>query len=151
MLPALDVPHGEVGEREQDVWTASHEGALEHELVGHPLVVGVEERDQWVSRLTHSAVASRSRSPVGCAHVADPVAVRRERRLGPIGGSVVHDDHLVAGRARGEGGDDRAADEPRTVVRRDDDADSEIVHPASHAVRTRPDSQRRAERRTTTF
>src|SRR5882724_9691521 len=84
--------------------------------------------------------------PVAYPQVANAAVIRRERRCGPVGRPVVDDDHLVARRARRERRIDGAADEPRTVVGRNDDADGEIVHVAQ-AARHRPSSRRHAKRR----
>ena len=125
MRLALAVGDTELAEYEEHVRARREPAARESELARHPFVVGVEKGDEIARRLADAAIARSARPAVLGAHVADAIAVGREHLLGAIARSVVHDDHLVARFALGEGGLDRTADQMRPVVGRNDGRDGE--------------------------
>src|SRR4029079_14490790 len=89
----------EIAASEDDFRMRVEDRAAERESIVRPLVVGVEERNQWAARLADAAVARCARACVRIrAEVADALAERPERFPCVVGRSVVDDDDLVAGR-----------------------------------------------------
>jgi hypothetical protein len=106
---------------------------LAGDLLGAPLVVVVEEREERAGGRRHPEVAGRRHPAIGLAQVADAVAEgAAEHRLGVVGAAVVDHDDLEAigwvglGHRRGH----RDPDVGRAVEGRDDRGDPRRSHVA---------------------
>jgi len=88
--------HREVAEAENDFGTPFHERALQGQLSGHPLIVGVQKRHQGASRQLNGPISCDPAPPVREPVVPDPSAVECLNCLpGPHRSSRRRDEDLV--------------------------------------------------------
>jgi hypothetical protein len=97
------------------------------ELLGHPFVVVVEERDVLAGRRANAGVARCGEAAIALRDDADSIAEAREHRGGVVGRAIVDDDHLVVGVGLREHAGQRALDGRRAVVYCDDYRDARIA------------------------
>ena len=100
------------------------DGDASRELLGHPFVVVVEERDVLAGRRANAGVARGGEAAIALRDDADAIAEAREHRGGVVGRAVVDDDYLVVGVCLREHAGQRAPDGGRTVVNCDDYRDA---------------------------
>jgi hypothetical protein len=100
------------------------DGDASRELLGHPFVVVVEERDVLAGRRANAGVARSGETAITLRDKADSIAEVREHSAGIVGRAVVDDDHFVIGVRLREHAGQRALDGRRAVVDCDDYRDA---------------------------
>ena len=123
-------PEQEAAEDDARLGMLGHHLELARQLVRIPVVVVVEQADEFAARLADAVVARAADAGVALRDQPHPGIVGAHDLRRAVGGAIVHHQHLEVCHRLGEHAGQRLADVGLAVVAGDDDADAGHATPA---------------------